>query len=194
MSLVEEAKAFATLCHEGQKRKLSGLPYIVHPIEVSEIIATITDDENVIAAGLLHDVIEDCGVDPAEIKKRFGTRVYALVMSETEDRFSNKSAEETWHERKEDSLVMLKHTKDQDVLILWLGDKLSNMRSFYATYQKIGNELFNYLHQKDKKEHYWYYKNIALYLKALKDTDAYKEYNKLVNLLFEDIIDECINI
>ncbi len=194
MSLVDEALEFAKECHKNQKRKITGEPYIVHPIEVSEIIKTMTSDENVICAGLLHDVVEDCGVDPLDIKKKFGTRVYALVMSETEDRFSTKSASETWKERKEDSLVMLKHTNDLDVKILWLSDKLSNMRSFYKTYNEIGNDLFNYLHQKDKREHYWYYKNISILLNALKDMDAYKEFNEKVNVIFEDVKDECNNI
>ncbi|MBR4436538.1 MAG: bifunctional (p)ppGpp synthetase/guanosine-3',5'-bis(diphosphate) 3'-pyrophosphohydrolase, partial [Spirochaetales bacterium] len=70
--LLTEAIIFAAKAHEGQMRKFSKTPYILHPLEVAGIIATMTDDQKVMAAGVLHDVIEDCGVDPAIIKEKFG--------------------------------------------------------------------------------------------------------------------------
>lgn len=185
MTFLEEVKAFATQCHKGQKRKITNQPYIEHPIEVCEIIKTLTDDENVCAAGLLHDVVEDCGVDPNVIKEKFGDRVYALVMCETEDRFYTTSMAESWEERKADSLLFLKFTKDIDVKKLWLGDKLSNMRSFYKSYLEIGDHILDYLNQKDKSKHYWYYSTIAEYLIELKDYPAYIEYCDLVEKVWK---------
>ena len=61
MDLLTKAIFFATKAHEGQMRKMTNTPYILHPIEVASIIATITDDQDIMAAGVLHDVIEDCG-------------------------------------------------------------------------------------------------------------------------------------
>ena len=82
--------------------------------------------------------------------------------------------------------MMLEHTADIGVKILWLGDKLSNMRSFYRTYKEIGNDFLNPLNQKDKKMHAWYYRAIAKNVKELKNTAAYAEYVQLVEYVFAD--------
>lgn len=184
MNVLEEAILFATRAHEGQTRKMAKTPYILHPLEVASIISTMTPDLETMAAGVLHDTVEDCGVDPKEIKTRFGTRVSALVQSETEDRLSDRPPEETWKERKEESLLMLRYTKDRDVKILWLGDKLSNLRSFHREYLKEGDRLWQNLHQKDPAMQAWYYRTIAEYLSELSDTAAYREFVQLVNIVF----------
>ena len=186
--VLEEAIVFAVHAHAGQVRKMSGTPYILHPCEVAAIIATMTDDRNTMAAGVLHDTIEDSGVDPKVIKEKFGARVSALVQSETEDKLSDRPPAETWKERKEDSLLMLKHTKDEQVKILWLADKLSNMRSFYHSYCEKGDQIWQVLNQKDPKMHEWYYRTIAEYLDCLKEHQAYKEYVELVDKLFKEDI------
>ena len=181
---LNEAIKFATDCHAGQVRKMAKTPYIMHPVEVASIISTITDDEDVMIAGLLHDTIEDCNVDPKLIKEKFGPRVSALVQSETEDRLSNKPASETWQARKEESLIMLEHTKDRAVKILWLGDKLSNIRSFYREHLKQGDKMYQALNQKDPMMHGWYYRTIAVLLSELSDYPAYVEYVDLVEKVF----------
>ena len=186
MNVLEEAIIFATEAHCGQRRKLSAIPYILHPVEVSAIIATLTDDLEIMAAGALHDTIEDCGVDPKVIREKFGPKVSALVQSETEDKMSHRPASETWMERKEESLLMLKYTKDKGVRILWLADKLSNMRSFYREYMVKGDTIWQSMNQKDPKMHAWYYRTIAEYLEEFKDTAAYQEYVQLVNATFKD--------
>lgn len=185
MNVLEEAVVFATDAHKGQRRKLVNTPYILHPLEVAAIIATMTDDLESMAAGVLHDTIEDCNVDPHEIKEKFGARVSALVQSETEDKLSDRPPADTWQERKEESLLMLKHTKNRDVKILWLADKLSNMRSFYRAYLERGDEIWQALNQKDPKMQRWYYETIAEYLKELSDTAAYEEYTQLVSKVFD---------
>lgn len=62
MTLVTEAVIFAAQAHDGAARKGSVIPYIVHPMEVVAICATLTDDPQVLAAAALHDVMEDCGI------------------------------------------------------------------------------------------------------------------------------------
>lgn len=184
MNILETAIQFATKAHEGQVRKMANTPYILHPLEVAAIISTMSDDLNTMAAGCLHDTIEDCNVDPKEIKRIFGARVSALVQSETEDKLSSRPAAETWQERKEESLLMLQNTKDIEVKKLWLGDKLSNIRSFYREHEEKGDEIWLNLNQKDPKMHKWYYTTIAEYLSELKYTAAYKEYVELVEKVF----------
>lgn len=181
---LNEGIAFATQCHAGQLRKMAKTPYILHPLEVAAIIGSMTSDEDIMIAGLLHDTVEDCNVDPRVIREKFGPRVSALVQSETEDKLSDRPPAETWKERKEESLLMLRYTKDRDVKILWMADKLSNIRSFYREYQKHGDEIWKGLNQKDPAMQGWYYKTIAEYLSDLSDTAAYQEYVKLVEAIF----------
>jgi len=72
--LVNQAIAFATRAHEGQVRKGTTRPFILHPLEVGEIVATMTDDEEIISAAILHDTIEDCeNITEETICEYFGT-------------------------------------------------------------------------------------------------------------------------
>ena len=79
MKLEQMAINFSTKAHEGQVRKYTGEPYVTHPIAVSEIVKTVTDDQEMIAAAILHDVIEDCDVTRLDIIIEFGVVVAALV-------------------------------------------------------------------------------------------------------------------
>ena len=184
MTVLDRAIEFATHAHEGQTRKFSGTPYILHPLEVAAIIATMTGDVDVMAAGVLHDTVEDCNVSPEEIREKFGPHVYQLVMSETEDKLEDRPAAETWKERKEDSLLALKLTRSSEVRILWLGDKLSNLRSFWRESLTQGDRVWQYCNQKDPKEQEWYYRSVLACLPELSDTAAYKEFSNLVTNLF----------
>ncbi len=183
---LNEAITFAAEAHQGQMRKLSGIPYIVHPMEVAAIIGSMTTDEEVIIAGLLHDTVEDCNVDPRVIKERFGARVAALVQSETEDKLLDRPASETWMQRKEESLLMLENTKDIGVKIMWLSDKLSNMRSFYQEYMRSGESMWEKFHQKNPKMQCWYYECVASHVQELSDHYAYVEYMELIDKVFHD--------
>lgn len=182
--MVDKAIIFATKKHSGQLRKYGNIPYILHPLEVAAIIGTMTDDEDVICAGLLHDTIEDTDTTPEEIREEFGSRIYALVCSETEDKLGDRPPEETWEERKRDSLLALQFTKDPGVKTMWLADKLSNVRSFYREYLKNGDDIWLTLNQKDKKKQEWYYRSILGCLGELKNTAAYREYGDLLDKLF----------
>ena len=183
-SIFEEALAFAAKAHSGQRRKTGDLPYILHPIEVSSIVSTMTEDREVLAAALLHDVVEDTAVTADEIEERFGERIARLVAGDTENKRPELPAEATWKLRKEESLAELRETADPAVKMLWLSDKLSNFRSIYRSYRKIGDDAFNVFHQKDKKMHEWYYRTVAEYTKELGDTAAYEEYVSLLDLVF----------
>ncbi len=188
MNVFEEAVAFAMEAHSGQTRKMSNTPYILHPLEVAAIAGTMTDELEVMAAAVLHDTVEDCNVDPYVIRDKFGSRVYALVMAETEDKMLNISLVDSWQTRKQDSLIVLENTKDRDVKILWLSDKLSNMRSFYRESEKSGGEFLTHLHQKDPKLQYWYFSSIARLLESeLGDTDAYREYVYLLDKFAKNV-------
>ena len=184
MELVSEAIAFAAKVHDGMRRKKSEAPYILHPMEAAVIVGTMSDDQDLIAAAALHDVVEDTDVAIEEIEKRFGVRVRKLVESETEDKRADLPPEETWRIRKEESLEVLKNTDDIGVLMVWLGDKLANMRSIYREWKVEGDAMWQRFNQKDPKAQAWYYQSIVDLTERLSYTSAWLEYKTLTELVF----------
>jgi myo-inositol-1(or 4)-monophosphatase len=184
MELVSEAIVFAAKAHDGMRRKKSESPYILHPMEAAVIVGTMTDDQNLIAAAALHDVVEDAGVTIEEIEERFGKRVRQLVASETEDKRADLPPAETWRIRKEESLAVLKNADDIAVLMVWLGDKLANMRAIYRDFKAEGEAMWQRFNQKDVTEQAWYYRSIVKLTERLSDTSAWLEYKTLTELVF----------
>ena len=185
MELVSEAIAFAVQAHDGMRRKKGEAPYILHPMEAAVIVGSMSDDHSLIAAAVLHDVVEDAGVTAEEIESRFGKRVRELVESETEDKRAELPASATWRMRKEASLSVLKNTDDIGVLMIWLGDKLANMRSVYRDWKAEGDAMWQRFNQKDVNEQAWYYVSIADLTERLSDTAAWQEYKTLTKIVFE---------
>jgi (p)ppGpp synthase/HD superfamily hydrolase len=87
--IILKAVEFARKAHEGQLRKYTNEPYVFHPINVGFILTTVTDDPDIISAGILHDVIEDTKVTGPDVFNSFGVRVTKFVLDVTD--VSNKS-------------------------------------------------------------------------------------------------------
>lgn len=182
MNLLTKAIAFAAKKHEGQKRK--NTPYIVHPAEALSIAATLTNDENVLAAAVLHDVVEDCGVSLSEIKFRFGQETARLVGADTEHKREKQSAESTWKIRKQETLEQIEKM-DKKCKTIVLCDKLSNMRAIYRDYDEFGDSIWQKFNCRNKDEQCWYYEGILKLLRYdFGNTAALIEYNLLLNKVF----------
>ena len=187
MSLVSRAEAFAVKMHAGMVRKGTDIPYIVHPREAAQIVASITDDEQVIAAALLHDVMEDCGVTEEELSASFGPRVAFLVREETQPQTGDPCR--TWDCRKQAAIERLARAC-RDTKIVALGDKLSNMRANRRDYDAYGEALFLRFHQHDKGRHAWYYRSCAQMLRdELGETPAFAELEQLIAYVFASVPD-----
>jgi myo-inositol-1(or 4)-monophosphatase len=184
MELVSEAIAFAVKAHDGMRRKSADIPYILHPLEASVIVGTMTTCQEVISAAVLHDVVEDAGISIEEIEDKFGKRVRELVESETEDKRADLPPSATWRIRKEESLLVLKNTNDIDVLKVWFGDKLANMRAIYREWKIVGDAIWQKFNQKDVKQQEWYYLAIVKYTKRLSNYSAWLEYKTLTEMVF----------
>ncbi len=187
MELISEAIIFATKAHDSMRRKKSDLPYILHPLEAAVIVASVTEKQEVIAAAMLHDVVEDAGVTMSEIENTFGKRVAELVASETEDKRAELPPYITWRVRKEEAIELLKQTNDLDVKILYLGDKLANIRAVYSDWKKEGHSMWQRFNQKDPAQQAWYYRTIAENIRELSDTSAWQEFNKLIQIVFAEV-------
>ena len=83
MNLIARATLFADQAHDGQLRKFTGLPYISHPMEVMQIVRGVCNDDDVLAAAVLHDVIEDCGVTYTDLMLEFNENIAHLVYQVT---------------------------------------------------------------------------------------------------------------
>ena len=182
--LVSEAIAFSTKAHDGMRRRNNNVPYILHPMEAGAIVGTMTDRQEVIAAAVLHDVVEDAGISIEEIGEKFGTRVMELVSSETENKRDELPPEQSWLIRKQESIEKLRTTDDIDVLMLWIGDKLSNIRAIYRDFAVEGDAVWKKFHQPDIGVQAWYYRSIMKYTERISYTLAWIEYKTLVEKIF----------
>jgi len=127
LDLIERAYTYAAQAHQGQVR-YSGEAYINHPLTVAEILVMLQLDDITIAAGLLHDVVEDTSTSEEEIVKSFGSEVALLVDGVTKlSRLEYKSKEE----QQVDNLrkMFLAMAKDIRVILIKLADRLHNMRT-----------------------------------------------------------------
>lgn len=184
MNILERAVVFALNAHQGQMRKKSGTPYILHPMEAAAIAATLTKDQEVLAAIMLHDTIEDTDVTFEDIQAEFGDRVALLVQGETEEAYPELSREESWKLRKLESVKRLRETEDRSVKIMWLSDKLSNTRSLCRLHDERGDDMWSIFHEKDKRVQEKYYRAVAGALSEFDASPAYREYVDLLDYLF----------
>ena len=181
--LLDRAIIFAVKAHHNTERRGKGFPYIVHPMEAVEIVATITPDQELLAAAALHDTIEDTDVTVEDIRREFGDRVAELVHAESDQFTEGVSEEDSWHDRKQVAIDRLRDAS-HDAKIVAMGDKLSNMRTIYRDHQMIGDDLWNIFHVKDKASHEWHYRGLADSLSELRDTFAYQEFVTLIDKVF----------
>ena len=185
MKLLDDAIHFATKAHAGVSRKGKTRPYILHPLEAMNIASTLTEDEEVLAAAVLHDTVEDTDVTKADIRAAFGSRVADLVAAESEDKCKDLPAESTWETRKQETIEALK-TKSRDIKTICLGDKLSNLRELSRDYAELGDALWERFNQKDKAMHCWYYSSLYEILKdEFGDVPAIREYGNLLEKVFD---------
>ena len=182
-AVLDRAIIFAVKAHSGTERRGKGYPYIVHPLEAVEIVATMTKDQELLAAAALHDTVEDTDVTIEQIRAEFGDRVAELVASESDEMPAGVSEEDSWHSRKQAAIDRLA-IAGREAKMVALGDKLSNMRAIARDYAVQGDDLWNLFHVKDPKEHEWHYRGLAEALKELDGTIAYQEFLKLINQVF----------
>lgn len=182
-SLLDRAIIFAVRAHAGTERRGKGFPYIVHPMEAVEIAATMTRDQELLAAAALHDTVEDTDTTVEQIREEFGDRIASLVASESDTMPEGVSEQDSWHARKQAAIDRLARAS-HDAKIVALGDKLSNMRAIARDYAQQGDALWNLFHAKDPKDHEWHYRGLADALSELRDTFAYREFENLINQVF----------
>src|SRR5437868_9456617 len=127
LEIVRKAYEYSQKCHEGQTRA-SGEPYLVHPLEVACVLADMRMDPVAIAAGLLHDSVEDTSITIVDIRKEFGEQVAHIVEGVTKISaidFATREEQQAANLRK----LMLAMVDDIRVVLINLADRLHNMRT-----------------------------------------------------------------
>ena len=154
----EHALLFAKRKHAGQERKASKVPYIAHLLGVASLVLEAGGDEDLAIAGLLHDVVEDCGGLPMlkEVRRRFGERV-AHVVDGCTDAYEEPKPE--WKLRKSEYLKRLRK-EDRDVRLVSCADKLYNARAILRDYREVGESVWERFRGK-RDGTLWYYRSLA---------------------------------
>jgi guanosine-3',5'-bis(diphosphate) 3'-pyrophosphohydrolase len=161
LDLIKKATEYATKAHEGQVRKVRGNPFIEHPLGVAKILQEAGMADEVVAAGLLHDVVEDTPYTLEDIEKEFGEKVVTLVASNTEKKLEDDGNKRAWDDRKKDTINAIPE-KTLDELSLLLADKLDNLRSLLhdaIVIEKQGEKIEDFF-SKSMEDQVWYYTTI----------------------------------
>lgn len=183
-TLLDKALHFAIDAHANTERRGKGFPYIVHVLEAVEIVATITADQELLAAAALHDTIEDTDVTYEQLRQLFGERIANIVAAESDNVPEGVNKDTPWRERKIAALDVLRNAP-HDVKVVAMGDKLSNMRAIARDYETIGDELWERFHAPNGKiDHAWRYNALADALSELEGTFAFQEFKLLLDKTF----------
>lgn len=125
---LERALRWAAVGHAGQARRASGVPYFQHVVAVAMALDRLGYSEDLVIAGLLHDIVEDTPATPDEVRERFGPTVAELVAFASEVKTDSEGARRPWIDRKRDHLGAMADAPP-DARALMLADKLHNLVS-----------------------------------------------------------------
>lgn len=153
--MILSALDLATKAHAGQLRKGTDIPYITHPSAVGLILSQYGCNAAVIAAGILHDTVEDGDVSLEEIERSFGQEVAEIVKGCSEP----EKETATWIPRKLHTIEYLR-TASTDVKMVSVADKLHNITSMLADYEEHGENLWKRF-KRGREDQEWYYRSLV---------------------------------
>lgn len=181
MSIEEKALKFAIKAHNGQIRKNEpDKPEFFHVLDVGNILKENGFDENVVAAGYLHDVVEDTKYTLEDIKKEFGDDIASLVKGASEP---DKSL--SWEERKKHTIETIRNLDLRHKVIV-CADKISNLEDLYFVFEKTGIKDFSKFNRgyEDQK---WYYTSIyESIIENEKIIPMFEKYKELLYKVFDN--------
>lgn len=174
MTILEKALRLSALAHKNQTRKGTPVPYIIHPVMVAHLLQKYGASDTVIAAALVHDVLEDTPITLDELRSELGEDIAHIVELLSED----KSL--PWKERKNAYKENVR-TGGEDVQVVSLGDKVHNLASLLDEYEERGEELWSVFNA-SKEDKLWFEEEM---LKVFSDLPhpLVEEYRALVGRL-----------
>ena len=159
MNLIETAMRIAVVAHKDQVRKTDGSPYVVHPIMVGYMIEKYGFPQEVVAAAITHDVLEDTTMTETSLQDELGGTVAAIVKAVSED----KALE--WEERKKRYIETVVHGGEH-VWAVSAADKIHNSLSLIDAHQILGSEVWTKF-RRNKQESLWFLRTLCNRLKEV---------------------------
>jgi (p)ppGpp synthase/HD superfamily hydrolase len=181
---IDRAIEAAAKAHQKQKRKGTRIAYITHPFAVGMILAKAGCSEKVVAAGILHDTVEDARIKVSRIVEEFGEDVAFIVENCTEP-----DKRRSWRKRKQHTLDSLEGA-GLDVKFVVCADKLHNIRTIASDYRAMGDRLWKRF-RRGRDDQRWYYTSLLKSLRIKGDNPSYeklyKEFRRKVREVFTEI-------
>ena len=153
MDVIEKALKTAAKVHEKQYRKGTDIPYITHPVAVGMILMKAGYSEELVAAGILHDTVEDTDLSLQDIEQLFGRNIAQIVEGCSEP---DKSL--SWEDRKKHTIEYLK-SAPEEIRVVACADKLHNIRSIASDIEQFGEQVWGRF-KRGKEQQEWYYTHV----------------------------------
>ncbi|MDN3018322.1 HD domain-containing protein [Paenibacillus sp. BSR1-1] len=154
MDVIDKALQVASKAHQNQFRKNTDIPYIAHPASVGMLVLKAGYSEDIVAAAILHDTVEDTELTLEDTEREFGAKIAEVVAGCSEP---DKSL--PWKARKEHTIEFLK-TATESIRAVACADKLHNIRSILNDYEQVGEEVWERFNA-GKDQQKWYYTKIV---------------------------------
>lgn len=153
VDVIEKALKIAAKAHKNQYRKGSDIPYVTHPVAVGMILLKAGYNDELVAAGILHDTVEDTELTLDDLERLFGKNIADIVAGCSEP---DKSL--SWEQRKEHTIEYLK-TAPEDIRVVACADKLHNIQSIASDIEQYGDKVWERF-KRGKEQQEWYYTNV----------------------------------
>jgi (p)ppGpp synthase/HD superfamily hydrolase len=182
--LIDRAIEVAAKAHQKQKRKGTATAFIVHPFAVAILLAQAGCPEEVIAAGILHDTIEDARIKLSRIREEFGEKVALIVEKCTEP-----DKRRSWMKRKEHTIESVE-AAGLDVKFVVCADKLHNIRTLSRDHSRMGEKVWKRF-RRGRTDQGWFYTALVKALRAREDNESYEkiyeEFKRKVKEVFNEV-------
>jgi (p)ppGpp synthase/HD superfamily hydrolase len=183
VDLIDRAVEAAVKAHQKQKRKGTKIAYITHPFAVGIILAKAGCSEKVVAAGILHDTIEDSRIKLSRLREEFGEKVASIVEKCTEP-----DKRRSWRKRKQHTLDSLKKA-GLDVKFVVCADKLHNIRTIARDYRKVGDRVWKRF-RRGREDQKWYYTSLVESLRSKRGNASYEKLYKELRRRVKEVFRE----
>lgn len=175
MTIFEQALRIAAVAHAGQVRKEGGVPYIVHPVTVAHMLGSYGCSEAVLAAALLHDVLEDTDVTEESLRSDMGQYIVDLIIPLTQQDIPD------WRKKKEAYIEAVCAASEETKLVA-LADKIHNAESLLDVYQREGEATWSYFNA-SREDKLWFEESMLAMLLAGIQHPLVERYRVLVEKL-----------
>ncbi|BAU95681.1 metal dependent phosphohydrolase [Corynebacterium suranareeae] len=176
---LRRALNIAAVAHRDQVRKGSGIPYVSHVYAVMFLLSQVTDDEDVLIAGLLHDTLEDVPekYNAVQMEQDFGVRVRELVEDLT------KIEHPSWQVRADAYIEHLEFHASKEAVLISTADKLHNLMSILDDFDEIGEHLWQRFNAGKKQQLWWYTEILRVSTVRLGENQLNKQLGESVEKL-----------